>query len=1252
MRNSNNYLDIYGIKIAQNNPFLNSNNTLDTSGKIDEKIKLNTYHYIVNKITNDISQATDEIIFYYDDITELYSLQKKVSSDPISYEIIEDLNLSSSVFIKDIENIYILKNIDNTEQIQKQYWHLSSDFDPAQQINLTHELISLTTTGNVIVDKKLNSDSIETHELIVGEIQPHFKQISAELPYQFIFYGPTDPYTYFAYVEIIDAPTQEDPNHKNYKFHFYYLDNKTLDIYEIYTDINYLSDRVISAFIYNNILYIVAIYIAGFIPDPEDPSKEIPIIKYRILAYNTYIKVYDHKYEEDEFETPEVHGLVFFQAAVFNNNDVYIISNIGVYIILFINNIPKELTFIYHSNDQQYPYIIDKQIKGIQHTDNYIYIFCEGSIQQYNQNREISDPISDPVYNTKLYVYDIINNTLEYYYFDYSAISSDTNFEPNYVYSTINNNIVYIKFSTTNPNINLNNIYKISSLDSTNHICVIDKFIFMNSIEEFNEKFNNKIVKFNIIDTYIYLLVENTITQNETTMYTHTFYLYFMNIPNSIYILIYDYYIEDEYYTRPMKYESILPIDLSYYDVEIMNILNWDYPVCRLSLPFVNINPQESVINSLAISNKNITMLSENVNIPNNLINKSLISANITVKNNSNPLYITEIKDDLHKIPVKKYFKTSKCIFTLKKEANCESINCYLIPSIDRENNNPEFNIINSETEIMQSAFVYDDLLYVLCVSIINPNNPYFKICDIEKSGSNNEINYVKSVSIIQDSTQFYTINEHFFDENIIINDNLYIYNSNPNNNETYLFKCNLKQNILSFEYLHTFTNLQYSLPVGIANNTNYSTVKQLFNIDDKLLLVYYKNVNGTIDISDIEKHPIIDSYHIKVLDLNNISDVGYDIDLKVPTDNHNNSETLTVYNYGVFNDDTLYINIIDENTKGIYYINDFSQPELVSSEHPRELILLDLFKTDAYLFNVVKDNFYVITIQNSITEPTPGQSLVLQKFYINYYNRIDNITQSEKFIESTVDLQYGLLIHPIIFENREIFSIDSNGNYYVTKFSLHSSMFTNDLSVINNTAVFTTEQITFQDNMIITNSQCSINTEPINNNDITTKKYVDNLVDNIKSEELILTHTEDSLSTYGNIYTNGGFYTTKFLIGDIFKYSDNPLSFESLYYCLTYYNIYFIEREKDQGVYTNTYNLYKMVYKTFEFQKVDTLENVISMISFNGNIWVFLPNLIIVYNDTVRINIYTNINGYDLIENYTDFYKSILVKDVHFYYL
>ena len=61
------YIDIVGVKKSNLDPYQNFNNTLDTSGKVDEKIndqiKINTYNYIVNEITTDESQATYYVIF-------------------------------------------------------------------------------------------------------------------------------------------------------------------------------------------------------------------------------------------------------------------------------------------------------------------------------------------------------------------------------------------------------------------------------------------------------------------------------------------------------------------------------------------------------------------------------------------------------------------------------------------------------------------------------------------------------------------------------------------------------------------------------------------------------------------------------------------------------------------------------------------------------------------------------------------------------------------------------------------------------------------------------------------------------------------------------------------------------------------------------------------------------------------------------------------------------------------------------------
>ena len=104
--------------------------------------------------------------------------------------------------------------------------------------------------------------------------------------------------------------------------------------------------------------------------------------------------------------------------------------------------------------------------------------------------------------------------------------------------------------------------------------------------------------------------------------------------------------------------------------------------------------------------------------------------------------------------------------------------------------------------------------------------------------------------------------------------------------------------------------------------------------------------------------------------------------------------------------------------------------------------------------------------------------------------------------------------------------------------------MFTNSRSVINNNVIITPTEALLYNNLTITNTSCTLSVDPKNSNDIVHKKYVDtafnNVLNKISTDELILQHTDISLSTLGDILSNGSFYTNDILIGKIFKYSNN----------------------------------------------------------------------------------------------------------------
>lgn len=139
-----NYQEINGINVSHNNLYTADNNKLDTTGRIDEKIALNKYNYYVNEILEQepLPEEGQDIIFVKDN--DIYTLKHKINDQ---YELY-NVPISSSVLVKDVEEIYIL--YDFTSNVQT--WNkleTGSSFDPSQTLLLTNTTSSLQTLGKV-----------------------------------------------------------------------------------------------------------------------------------------------------------------------------------------------------------------------------------------------------------------------------------------------------------------------------------------------------------------------------------------------------------------------------------------------------------------------------------------------------------------------------------------------------------------------------------------------------------------------------------------------------------------------------------------------------------------------------------------------------------------------------------------------------------------------------------------------------------------------------------------------------------------------------------------------------------------------------------------------------------------------------------------------------------------------------------------------------------------------------------------------
>ena len=108
---------INSVNITYNPNLSDLNGQIDTTGRIDEKLSVinekiddNKFNYVVESIITDESGVSDDIIFVYSNSN--YTLKQKSGSSYIVY----DVPISSTVLVKSIDTIYILKSKSGNNQ--------------------------------------------------------------------------------------------------------------------------------------------------------------------------------------------------------------------------------------------------------------------------------------------------------------------------------------------------------------------------------------------------------------------------------------------------------------------------------------------------------------------------------------------------------------------------------------------------------------------------------------------------------------------------------------------------------------------------------------------------------------------------------------------------------------------------------------------------------------------------------------------------------------------------------------------------------------------------------------------------------------------------------------------------------------------------------------------------------------------------------------------------------------------------------
>ena len=930
------------------------------------------------------------------------------------------------IFVKDT-NYYTLKKkvINNNNESSYELYEV-----PINSKVLIKDIQDIYRLYNYIdinnEKKQIWSNDIKTDELIVGKITPNYRpNITSQFTQEWI--GITNIYTYIL-----------TNNHKD----VYYIHNKSLGITKINIDYNNDNEQIYGAFIYNDNLYLMI---------AENNTTLTTIKINRLIVYNTSFKI--HTYNMINYNL-NVSNQYFINTINMNNdNDIYLVLNNAIYLLLFYNNVPIDLILLYPPTNEQNEQndIINDQINIIHNLNQYLYILCD----------------------TKFYKYDINNETLDEYLYN-----TNSTLTINYDYSIVNSiqNKIYIKQS------NDNNIYY---LDETQTI-KIQKY----NIPDETEDFNDKICKFNVINNKLYILKE--IKLND--IYHHIFYLYKINkIQTQTQIietleLIYKYELEN--YILQIQYKSNIPIidslgDFVFLEPNYLFIPPPPFPppsvyyFCRLIPPIMVISNNETYIKNVRISDDEIVLAANTIIMPNDIVTSKLVTKDIIIKNNG--IYIT---DTTHtsKHQIFHYYQTQKAIFNYQSAANSSGLHAFSLPNLPVLN---KYNFFNDKdnTKTMQSSFVYNDILYVLfentSTTDTKPKGIYFQTFDLQQKNNNSSTVLLDTIFI---NTNGYVINKYFYDECIVINDTLYILNANYNEtSRAVLYKCDLLKydddGKLTFNEVVDLsdTDLMTNTNIITGNNTNNSNVSQIIYNNNILYFIYY------ITVSNIKQ------YKIYIFDLNRVNEIigtfvdennithnviykGYSISLYVNI-NEETTQPISLLNYSIMNNDTLYLNIIDQNgnLRGIFYLNDFSE-----STEPKLVKKYPLFQDNAYSFNIIEDMFYVITTQN-YQETTSGPQLYT--YYINYYNQTENLLQSSKIIEKKNYSKFGIIVPPLVSDNVIIMLIDSNNVYNVFTASLFTHMFAQDRSIINNNVVITPNFAQLLNNLYITSSKCTINT-------------------------------------------------------------------------------------------------------------------------------------------------------------------------------
>ena len=1168
-----------------------------------------------------------------------------------------NINSYSGTITKTPENIYDIIN-------KKYFDEHSSDIDLSQTVHFTNQDLSILTDGNVEVSKQLISNNMKTNDIIIDGSRVQVSNNKFDNINDKILYYEENSNGLYVLIKDTDEnlpiePADPDPGVDYFKtdYHLYYINFDTssniLSKTEINLDISLEQDKykIITAYVYNDLLYVLFNDL-----NQSDVSKKyicnVFNMTYHIKTYTTLKFEYSEQYQTPFFNK-------FIHAYTYSANDVYLIDVDRLYTILFENKEPTTLIeLLWYDDDPTsetyHNQIINERMYKIHMIVNKLYLMC----------------------NNCFYTFDLTNITMNRY--DYNCIEYPGPQAPPdnipsipYNHYTYQNSVcdfiiaygqlyaVFIKFEGHN------NIYYID--DRTQLTVPVIRPLLHPPVFV-----NNNICTFTVKNGYIYYITE---LPNETdpSIYDHKLYIY--NSQNRTITNIRE--IDDSNYQLEYQYNSLIPlIYTNNGGITIETIGN--YKFCKIWFPLAEISGLNTYIKNIRILNDSIVLASPTVINTGNSVSKKIITNEQIIKtdNEINITTYTKIDGNPHH-----YYSTTKGLFYFISESLPGSLKCFIYSTHRIATySNPRLDINN---EIVQTGFIYNDMLYLLIGKYNSSTKEaltdlYIKVFDII---NNTTITLINTIQVINDENTPYNgansnntpsntnflSNYYIYDANCVSIDTLYIYNAYTNR----IYYANLLETPINLYYIDTLNLQEYNVPKTSSTNPqpgyqqkniNYSNVESIINNNSYLYFIYCIRIldeNNKVQPISSDDDPqgsgttgnnihFKRKYNIYVYNLNDSSDqyniyIQYDNYKPKPSEPGGLTD-VPLFNYAIYYDEHLYINFLNQNRdiRGLYYINKFN----ASTELEPTILVKNnqIYPDNAYSYNIIDDKFFVITTQDF--QQSSGPQLFSYYFNLNIVS--ENTTQTVKFAEKINYSKFSNYITPLLLENTNVLLVDYNKVFNIYEASMFSHLFSNSRSIINNNVTITPTESIFHNNFQVSSTYCRLSLEPKNNNDVVNKIYVDNIIGDLRNNELVLKHTENSLSTLGNININGSIYNNEVVIGDFYKYGNVFPYNTPLYYGNLEYGLYLISPTNIVPNPNNKRTIYLMNDRSLDIETIDNVDGIISAFIYNYKLYILLQKSILIYNNGVKTNTYNNITGYNLSSSYilADYmYKSIVVN-------